>query len=177
MPTEGFAADDETGHGTHVAGTVAGAIESSSSTLVDCDGEEMGCAGKCLGSDTSDDDDIWSPPIDRLCPLFDCEGATKDSQCLSDDVAKTLVDHGGMAQGAKLAVMDIFFENWSYGDLIGSGLYEASAPTGARIHSNSWGVDSRCEVDLLNIAYDEFMYEVGVRTKFIIYWKTFDLCT
>lgn len=44
--------------------------------------------------------------LDRLCPRFDCDGLAEE-YCLSDDTTETLVEHGGMARGAKLAIFDI----------------------------------------------------------------------
>ena len=45
--------------------------------------------------------------LDRLCPSFDC-GGYDEEVCLSHDVEQTLADHGGMTQGAKLAIFDMF---------------------------------------------------------------------
>lgn len=169
IPTKDFAFDGH-GHGMHVAGTAAGSTIDSPATLVECDdGEVMGCAGTCLDPDSSkstDEHDYGSPAIDRLCPMFDCEGAVEDSQCLSDDVAETVAEHGGMAQGAKLAVFDAFSGDTGYGDLAGVGLFEASLNTGAKIHSNSWGFDNRCQLAALDLVYDDFMFQVGGRSKF-----------
>lgn len=160
---------DLNGHGMHVAGTAAGSTVDSPATLVECsDDQVMGCAGTCVDPDSSassgDDDTYGSPTIDRLCPMLDCEGAISDDQCLGDDVAETVETHGGMAQGAQIAVFDAFPAERSYGDLAGVGLYEASLETGAKIHSNSWGFDNRCTLTSLSVAYDDFMYEVGGRS-------------
>ncbi|CAM9519334.1 unnamed protein product [Ectocarpus fasciculatus] len=64
-----------------------------------------------------------------------------------------------MAQGAKIAAIDIFFGDYSYGDLAGNGLWETCEDAGCRIHSNSYGVDLRCQLTALDVLYDEYMYE------------------
>lgn len=182
IPTVDFS-HGEDGHGMHTAGTAAGATPDNPATLVECDDDDtdelMGCAGKCLSSDTSEssgeEDEYGIPPLDRLCHMFDCEGAIEESQCLGDDVADTVAEHGGMAQGAKIAVIDIFWGTTSYGDLAGAGLFQASMPTGAKVHSNSWGIDKRCLNEALNVVYDAFMFEVGgcsfVEIYFQLFWE------
>ena len=109
------------------------------------------------GSSSTDDGD--DTDLDKLCPAFDCAGA-EEARCLGDDVGETLAAHGGMAQGAKLAIFDIFFGDYSFGDLAGNGLWEACKDAGCRIHSNSYGVDSRCKLGPVDLLYDAFMYEV-----------------
>lgn len=74
-----------------------------------------------------------------------------------------------MAQGAQIAVMDIFPSgSFGYGDLAGVGMFEASFPTGAKIHSNSWGGDLRCKIEPLSLAYDEFMVQVRGHSKHLV---------
>lgn len=162
METWEFEQDDTLGHGSHTAGTAAGATLNSPAEPATCgDGKVVGCVGGCIfGSGSVSDNGTES--IDLLCPRFDCAGG-EDTQCLSDDVGEVLTAHGGMAQGAKLAVIDMFFGHFSYGDLAGNGLWEACLGAGCKIHSNSYGIDSRCELSAMDLMYDEFMYEVRRR--------------
>lgn len=119
--------------------------------------EVVGCAGGCIESGANSSEVPYGEDINRLCPAFGCVGG----QCLSDDTAATLSEHGGMAQGAKIAAIDIFYGDYSYGDLAGNGLWEACEDAGCRIHSNSYGVDLRCQLTALDVLYDEYMYEVS----------------
>lgn len=162
VPSGEFETDDSYGHGTHVAGTAAGATLNSPAELVVCDDNDVvGCVGGCVsGSYTPPTDAYEDVNLDRLCPMFDCAGLS-ERQCLSDDVAETLADHGGMAQGAKLAIMDIFFGKYSYGDFAGNGLWESCLGAGCKVHSNSYGMDSRCELSSMELMYDDFMYQVS----------------
>ncbi|CAM9611967.1 unnamed protein product, partial [Hapterophycus canaliculatus] len=162
VPSDDFNRDDSLGHGTHTAATVAGSTLSTPAETVACktgSGKVVGCAGGCIYP-SSDAKDSYSDDdgIDRLCPMFDCVGGDTEEQCLGDDVGETLSDHGGVAQGAKIAVMDIFFDDYSYGDLAGNGLWEACLSAGCKIHSNSYGVDKRCELSSVDLLYDDFMY-------------------
>lgn len=118
----------------------------------------LGCVGACISADETDSDDE-AIDVDRLCPMFNCDGED-EQRCLSDDVSETLTEHGGVAQGAKLAIFDMFYGDYSYGDLAGNGLWEACLDAGCKVHSNSYGVDSRCELSALDLMYDDFMYQV-----------------
>lgn len=171
VPTGSFSVEDGLAHGQHVAGTVAGSTLNTPAEVVPCTGGEVvGCAGGCIptelpsrNTEADDDDDGDNSPdsdedIDRLCPMHGCVGAVEDQQCLGDDVSATLSEHGGMAQGAKIAVMDIFMGRYSYADLAGKGLWEACLNAGCKIHSNSYGVDKRCELSSMDLVYDDFMY-------------------
>eukprot|EP00752_Nemacystus_decipiens_P015150 g13496.t1 len=161
-----FSVEDGIGHGQHIAGTIAGSTLSAADDLECGAGEVLGCAGGCIPPDVpsahDDDANDESPDsdedIDRLCPMHGCVGAQDDQQCLGDDVGETLSEHGGMARGAKIAVMDIFIEQYSYADLAGNGLWEACLDAGCNIHSNAYGADRRCELSPLDIVYDDFMY-------------------
>ncbi|CBN78745.1 peptidase S8 and S53 [Ectocarpus siliculosus] len=158
VSADSFVSDDDLGHGTHAATTVAGSTISSPAELVSCaDGSEViGCAGGCITeSSTGSSEADYGEDINRLCPAFGCSG----DQCLPDDTADTLSEHGGMAQGAKIAAIDVFYGDYSYGDLAGNGLWETCADAGCKIHSNSYGVDLRCQLTALDVLYDEYMYE------------------
>lgn len=170
-----FETDAVAGHGTHTAGSAAGATLNTSAVEVSClSPKVLGCAGACISDDsTLSTDDLVSSyfqetftyDIDRLCPMFDC-GGQDEKLCLSDDVGTTLAEHGGMAQGAKLAIFDIFSGLYSYGSFAGNGVWEACLEAGCKIHSNSYGGDFICETSSGDIAYDNFMYQVNVWSSF-----------
>ena len=176
LPGDDFEADDVAGHGTHTAGSAAGAtLKTPAETTGACGGTEvLGCVGGCVDADRSSwgDDVLTSLPsyshfdvdIDRLCPMLDCDEET-DPRCLSDDVAQTLTDHGGMARGAKLAIFDVFAGELGLTDFAGNWLWLPCMEAGCKIHSASLGADNNCLVDSLDIAYDEFMYEVSCRVR------------
>ncbi|CAN0200177.1 unnamed protein product [Ectocarpus sp. 6 AP-2014] len=79
--------------------------------------------------------------------------------CLSDDVSETLTNNGGVAQGAKLAIFDVFYGNYGLVEHIGNGLWEPCVEAGCKLHSNSWGADEGCETTPMDLLYDAFMYE------------------
>ena len=167
--TGGFDKDIKGGHGTWVAGIAAGSVSPGSPYLTqDCSGtdELPSCAGGCLESSEVDsmiDNGIFD--IDLFCPMYDCDdygaAASSYSYCLGEDPLKTLVEHSGVAPGAKISMLDS-----SYGDdifftlLAGNLAWEASKGTGATIHSNSWGVLSLCQHLEFEFVYDSYMYEV-----------------
>ncbi|CAM9868950.1 unnamed protein product, partial [Ascophyllum nodosum] len=162
-----FEQDDAAGHGTHTAGSAAGATLNTSAETVPCSSPDvLGCVGACISDSAAYVyDDLFTydyqsdfPDLDRLCPSFDCAGYDEEV-CLSDDVEQTLTDHGGMAQGAKLAIFDMFVDDVaSLGDYAGNGVWEACLEAGCKVHSNSYGGDYLCEMSELDAEYDDFMY-------------------
>lgn len=162
-----FGEDDVIGHGTHTAGSVAGAALGTPSEAESCSGSDvLGCVGGCISTAASDDDLLSSEEqalfvdLDRLCPSFDCGGYPEEI-CLGDDVDETIIEHGGMAQGAKLAIFDIFYDDFGLGSLAGNGVWEACLEAGCKIHSNSYGGDNLCEMSETDVYYDDFMYNVS----------------
>lgn len=165
-----FEYDYEAGHGTHVAGSAVGSTLSSNPDMVTCVGDkEMGCVGGCIDPDASTDDLAasslqWSLlyDIDRLCPRLDCDGLDVGSEiCLDDDEVTNVVEHGGMARGAKLSVFDIFYGYTTFGpSMMGNGIWAPAVEIDAKIHSNSWGAFLECQPDVMDIIYDDFMYQV-----------------
>ena len=165
-----FEQDDAAGHGTHTAGSAAGATLNTSAETVPCSSPDvLGCVGACISDSAAYVyDDLFTydyqsdfPDLDRLCPSFDCAGYDEEV-CLSDDVEQTLTDHGGMAQGAKLAIFDMFVDDVaSLGDYAGNGVWEACLEAGCKVHSNSYGGDYLCEMSELDAEYDDFMYNVS----------------
>lgn len=122
--------------------------------------------GGCIndGRTSSADDDLVSyfqylelVGMDRLCPLFGCDG----DHCLGNNSSETLAEHGGVAQGAKLAIFDIFYGEDDFGDFAGNGLWEVCLDAGCKVHSNSWGGDSLCSLGPSDLLYDSFMYNVS----------------
>lgn len=108
--------------------------------------------------------------IDTFCPAFDCDVggvAYSFTDCLGDDTIETLAKHSGVAPGAKIAMFDASFEGFAfiYPEITGNLLWSATDGTGAKIHSNSWGYPTRCQLSELEFVYETFMYEVnGTRT-------------
>ena len=164
--TGGFYKDIVAGHGTWTAGSAAGAISEGAVVAdAECYGDELpGCAGGCFSSSVLDEylaDDIFD--LDLFCPTYECDGeGFSYSYCLGDDPVETLHQHGGVAPGAKIALFDSSYtgsENWA---IFGGNLvWEAAEGTGAKVHSNSWGGPSFCQVTEYEILYDTFMYEVS----------------
>ena len=171
LPGDEFEADRVGGHGTHVAGSAAGATFSTpAETTTTCSGSEIpGCVGGCIDPDRTSwgddlltsqpDDSLFEADLDRLCPMVDCDD-DNDKRCLSDDVGQTLTDNGGMAQGAKLAIFDVFSRDASLYGYPGNGLWVPCLEAGCKIHSMSAGADNFCVVGALDVEYDEFMYQV-----------------
>ena len=167
LPGEDFEYDDKAGHGTHTAGSAAGATLNNPAEPVICgNGTVLSCVGACIDDDPSaTDDDLVSSyyqyaDIDRLCPAFGC-GSGGEEECLGDDVSETLTNNGGMAQGAKLAIFDAFFQDFGLMDLVGNDLWEPCAEADCKLHSNSWGGDLMCQLGPIDVLYDTFMYEVS----------------
>lgn len=169
-PGIGFEEDEVAGHGTHTAGSAAGATLNTPAETVSCNGTKvLGCVGGCIDPDgsrwtddlvTSSYQTSYAEDIDRICPMFDCDVESED-WCLSDDVGETLTQHGGMARGAKLAIFDTFAGDLGLVDYPGNGLWEPCLEAGCKVHSNSWGGDYLCTVDTLDVLYDDFMYKVS----------------
>lgn len=158
----GFATEFEGGHGSHTAGTAAGAILGSAEELECGDGEELGCVGGCFDSELLDDmasDDLFD--FDTFCPAHNCGGF--DSELCLDDGLEMLTKNDGVAPGAKISVFDVISDDsltvWAF--LAGNGLWDAAENTGTKVHSNSWGtIELNCEVDASSVLFDTYMYEV-----------------
>lgn len=98
----------------------------------------------------------------RLLPQYDCDGFQLE-YCLGDDRSETLTEAGGVARGAKIAVLDLGGSD-GLQPITGGYMWEASSPTEARLHSASWGFpDEPCEVDEASISFDLWAYEVRRR--------------
>ena len=172
ISTADFQGDDVEGHGTHTAGSALGATLTNPAETTTCDGTTKvpGCVGGCVDVDRSSwGDDLLTMPaysvfaadVDRICPVLECDDET-EQWCLSDDVGETLAEHGGMAQGAKLAFFDIFADKLVIAHHVGNGLWEPCLEAGCKVHSNSWGdTDPLCRVKAIDIQYDDFMHKVS----------------
>lgn len=169
-PADGFAVDKVAGHGTHTAGSAAGATLNSPAETVSCnETKALGCVGGCIdpdGSRATDDfvssyyQTFYEEDIDRICPMFECDDEA-EQWCLSDDVGETLTEHGGMARGAKLSIFDTFSGDLALVDFPGNGMWESCLEAGCKLHSNSWGGDLMCTVAPVDIEHDNFMYKVS----------------
>ncbi|CAN0390119.1 unnamed protein product, partial [Pylaiella littoralis] len=168
-----FENDKAAGHGTHVAGSAAGATLYTPAETIACEnGKIIGCVGGCINQnasagDLTDDDLVTTSEhaashaffdIDRLCSDFGC-GEESNKLCLRNNVSETLTKSGGVAPGAKLAIFDAVFKHDFAGGFAGNGLWEACVEAGCRLHSNSYGSDNECMLTPSDILYDEFMYE------------------
>lgn len=178
LPAEEFEYDEVAGHGTHTAGSAAGATLNNPGETVACGvGEVLSCVGGCIDEDRSvTTDDLVTTAaaqyfdIDRLCPLFGCDGDT-DELCLSEGasdtlttdtggVGETLTNNGGTAQGAKLAIFDAFHGAFGLSAYAGNDMWESCADADCKLHSNSYGSDYECQLGGLDTLYDYYMYEV-----------------
>lgn len=107
---------------------------------------------------------LWtpSPPLPSYpLPLlqYDCDFFWED-ECLPDDRSETLLDAKGAAPGAKIAVLDLGSSE-GLDQVLGGAMWEASAGTGARVHSGSWGYpDDPCRVDEASVSFDTWAFEV-----------------
>lgn len=159
----GFGDDEEKGHGTHCAGSAAGATLYTPPRTAVCEGaDRLGCLGVCL-NDTYAQSLIDNDYIDweTWCEDYDCDGFDLDA-CPAQNISATLAENSGMAPGAKLAIFDVSHSGeYTWGSIAENGLWESTNGTGCRLHSNSWGGDSYCSVDSECIAYDEYMYNAS----------------
>ncbi|CAM9331359.1 unnamed protein product [Scytosiphon promiscuus] len=163
--TGGFYKDTIGGHGTWTAGSAAGSISGRcASTGAACsDGEVPGCAGGCIADSEVDsmlDNGFFD--LDLFCPMYDCDGNTDLglSYCLGDDPDETLRENGGVAPGAQIAVFDpVYASNQWFVELGGNLIWYSAMETGAKIHSNSWGAETFCQLTEAELMNDAFMYE------------------
>lgn len=172
IPADSFGEDDVAGHGTHTAGSAAGSTVNTPAIPVTCPaGRTVSCVGGCIDEDAGEfSDDLVSSmeqyvgaDLDRMCPMFGC-GAAGEDYCLTDDVSATLTSHGGVAQGAKLAIFDTFdADGLALMDFAATGMWESCMEAGCTIHSGSYGGDLECNVDAFDLMNDEFMYDVRCR--------------
>ncbi|CAM9375513.1 unnamed protein product, partial [Sphacelaria rigidula] len=165
--SSGFGADTEDGHGTHTAGSAAGAPLNDPAVPDTCTGTDtLGCIGGCLNTSyvTSLIGNLalaLVPDFDTWCPQFECDGYGADTEpCLDEDVSATLTENAGMASGAKLAIFDVSFDGQGvWASVAVNALWEATEDTGCMLHSNSWGSDSYCTTTFEGTQYDQYMYE------------------
>ncbi|CAM9779304.1 unnamed protein product [Ectocarpus sp. 4 AP-2014] len=163
--TGGFHKDTVGGHGTWTAGSAAGAISTQSSLEKEaCYGDELpGCAGGCISASDVDamlDDGTFD--LDVFCPMYTCDANTDipSSECLSDDPVENLHQHGGVAPGAQISVFDVSYVGTEiYASFAGNDLWYSAMETGAKIHTNSWGGGTLCQLTEDEYLYDTFMYE------------------
>lgn len=170
LPADSFSEDNRAGHGSHTAGSAAGSTLTSPAEPITCVGTDvLSCAGGCIDDNLLYPTDDLLPPyeqisitidIDRICPLFGCD-ETAFEACLSDDVPQTLTDNGGMAQGAKLSIFDVFYQKTALSNIAGNELWEPCMDAGCKLHSNSYGGDLLCSSSSVDSEYDDFMYNVS----------------
>lgn len=162
--TGGFFKDTVGRHGTRTAGIAVGTIsEHVDFPAEDCDSDEVpGCVGGCVTSDIETLTQNGFFDLDAFCPMYDCDGnGASCPDCLGDNPAETLRQHGGIAPGAKLSVFDTSYTGIdNLISLAGNLVWESAKATGARIHSNSWGAATLCQLTEEEYLYDTFMYEV-----------------
>ena len=164
----GFHKDTVNGHGTWTAGSAAGSISTGAGVAgAECYGDELpGCAGGCIAGSTINEnlgDGMFD--LDLFCPTYECDGeGFSYSYCLGDDPVETLRQHGGVAPGAQIAVFDASYTadgGFFVAEFGGNLVWESAIGTGAKIHSNSWGFHTFCQLTENDFLYDTFMYEVS----------------
>ena len=116
----GFHKDKKEGHGTHVASTACGSTSQGSPFVTqNCRGTDAfpACAGGCVstsGAEELEANGLFD--MDTFCPAYDCDGTSANSSsCLGEDMLQTLVDHRGVAPGAKIT---FFYASFHGGSLI-----------------------------------------------------------
>lgn len=163
---DGFTTETPGGHGSHTAGTAAGATLNTPPETLTCDedaGEQLGCVGDCItAAEAASFVDNFLLDLDVMCEAFNCDGQGSGHElCLEGNTQEILASNGGVAQGAKLAIFDASADNVQiFASLAGTGLWDAAEDTGAMVHSNSWGSDTLCLVESSSVEYDEFMHQV-----------------
>ncbi|CAM9260527.1 unnamed protein product [Discosporangium mesarthrocarpum] len=160
---------DQSGHGTHVVGTLAGMPYSG--WLADWQVAEeecaspkvMSCFGDCL-SVFHGPNCAWNP--ERACPAYECDS---DKTCEDPELGLSFPCFGdatdeipaaqGMAPAAKIAFVDIGEE---YSLRLPSNLhdiFDVQREAGARIHTNSWSVPSYNDPTEIDVQLDEYVHE------------------
>lgn len=175
--TGGFDKDTVSmGHGTLVSGIAAGAISPKSPYLTqDCSSsndELPGCVGGCISASDVELgllDGLFD--VDLFCPMYDCDDYGAEfsylyEYCLGDDPLETLAEHSGVAPGAQIAIFDAgYFAGDFFLDLFiflaGNFLWNSTEGTGTRIHSNSWGAITNCELTEFEYLFETYMLEVN----------------
>ncbi|CAM9494152.1 unnamed protein product [Pylaiella littoralis] len=168
MGSPDFIDDDEGGHGTHVAGSVAGSIYSGWTGPNACpdgvagataDQTAISCVGACLAPSVLAEyvaNNIFD--LGALCPEYECD-TYWSSVCLSDDRSETLEGAKGVAPNAKLAILDVGTSDLLE-QAVGGTMWETSGGAGARLHSGSWGFpDDPCTMDDLTVSFDEWAFQ------------------
>lgn len=159
----GFGGDEPQGHGTHVAGTAAGATLTTPASTASCsETEQLSCLGACLNTTRIKTlTENYFVDWDTWCEQFACDGSG-DECCLGKDVGMTLAENGGIARGAKLSIFDASDDGYSmFTEDAGNGMWESSEETGSKVHTNSWGSFSTCYGTAESIMYDAYIHEVS----------------
>jgi subtilisin family serine protease len=170
--------DYESGHGTHVAGSVAGSVYSSWGGLTDSctsasdvDGVD-GCEAPELYSDCSNYvsscTTLWAPgsgypEYENACPQTCYCTESGYPQLRGDDTSceNLIRDNDGAAPDAKIAVYDV-------GDADGaldipsdmeSYIFKPAYEIGARISSNSWGVGCVSSYGSRDLQVDSYTWD------------------
>lgn len=162
----GFGDDAPDGHGTHTAGSAAGATLNDPAVAATCSGtDELGCTGGCLNTSfisTHVNNEYYPFDLEVLCPQYGCDGLGESHKlCLDADVGSTLTENGGVAPGAKLSIFDSSADGEGiWASLAGNRVWSATDGTGCKLHSNSWGGESYCTVTSDCVLYDTYMHNV-----------------
>ncbi|TFJ84083.1 hypothetical protein NSK_004556 [Nannochloropsis salina CCMP1776] len=162
------------GHGTHVSGSLAGVVEPRNEGRrghVCAEGETLACTGMCLSAPTcqlkeygyvSCQDWLQDGHCDAwfACPLYGCDGGDCVGLACNPNPEEALMANQGMAREAKIAFFDIADEhgNLSTPSDFHRMLFPPAYEAGARIHSNSWGINvGEYLFDAMKI--DQYAYE------------------
>lgn len=129
---DGYDEDEEEGHGTHTAGTAAGAILSDFKQSDCARYAERGCVGRCIASISASDaanNDLFD--IDTFCPAYAFDGNSSSAQdFLSDNSTLNLYDNHGVVPGAKLSIIDVSHGGQLWGTFAGNGPWSVTSGTG-----------------------------------------------
>jgi subtilisin family serine protease len=167
--------DQFEGHGTHVAGAVAGVTYQGWTEQTCGGGEVRSCWGACM-SDADCQASQWSPPgastcadlysghpaWNFYCPAYDCAGFGTDASLCGTDAVQTVTEATGSAPGAKIAFFDAQLsssEDLITPDNLALAFGPAYTGAGARVSSNSWGGATLCFYDTLCATVDEYIVD------------------
>ena len=159
------------GHGTHVSGSLAGVLEKDWSLHTCPTGQTLACTGACLApSDCQLAEYDYQSCVDWqrdghcdawfACPMYGCDGGDCLLAACNEDPEEALRLNQGIARDAKIAFFDVAdaHGNLSTPSDFHRMLFPPAYDAGARIHSNSWGINVGGYL-FDDMKIDQFAYE------------------